>query len=88
MGKKYEYFLDLAESKLGTGIKRTGLEDIAYKLFTKDVRDADLKYYQNVMSDSYDVAKYSDYLLDFENKLPSNIHSIILWEDENLEVYQ
>ena len=39
------------------------------------------------MSDSYDVPKYSDYLLDFSSKLPNNIDSVILWDDEYVDEY-
>ena len=68
MSEKHEYYLE--EYRKLPADERTYLHKAAFKLlidgeFTSSEKER-IKY---IMNDRYDIPKYSDYLLDFENKL-------------------
>ena len=86
MGEKHEYYLE--EHRKIKKHQGQCLHDLAFELLSNDNSSIRKNYLNKIMNDSYDVPKYSEYLLNFNGTLGNDIFEMRPWDTDNARMIE
>jgi hypothetical protein len=86
MGEKYKFYLE--EHRKIKKYKGKCLHELAFELFSSDNSPIRENYLKEIMNDSFDIPKYSEYLLDFDGTLEDDISKIRPWDTNKFKMIE